>query len=62
MREIRKDLWAWVVLVSMVLTLGAVPRSSAQEIAPTGIQRRHPDGPVDAVPEPLRGRGLRQQL
>jgi hypothetical protein len=36
MREIRKDSWTWVVLVSMVLTLGAVPRSSAQEIAPTG--------------------------
>ena len=35
-REIRKESCAWVLVVSMALTMGAVPRSSAQEIAPTG--------------------------
>src|SRR6516164_9792033 len=36
MLGIRKGPCAWVFLLSMALTLVAVPRSSAQEIAPTG--------------------------
>ena len=36
MRRIRIESCAWMLLVSMALTMGAVPRSFAQEIAPTG--------------------------
>jgi hypothetical protein len=41
-----KFLFLWVVLASMALTLGAVPRSFAEEVAPTGEYKEglHVDG------------------
>ena len=41
-----KSLFAWMLLVSMALTMGAVPCSFAQEIAPTGEYK--PGLPVGA--------------
>ena len=46
MRGLRKELFACVVLVSMASTIGAVPYSYAQEIAPTGEYK--PGLPVGA--------------
>ena len=46
MRRIRKESCAWMLLVSMALTMGAVPCSFAQEIAPTGEYK--PGLPVGA--------------
>ena len=55
-----KALYAWVLLVSMALTMGAVPvlLRVAQEIAPTGEYKRPCGGRLDGLSKHFRWCGL----